>query len=1005
MQTLPFFSGEARAKHWMRIGLTAACALLCAGSSNAEVVVTSLGGGSVGTRNGLTTQALFSEPYGLALDAAGNMYVADRNNNRIRKVTAAGDKATSETSTFISTLSKPVDVAIDSDGNLLVLTSGDGRIRKYGIGGATGNLLSTNYPVLTVPLAFALDSVGNIYVTQTNGFLRKINRTNGIPLQNIVTNGFKNPEGVAVLNDGSIAVSDTGNHAIRLVNPTNGVITHLSGSASGFSGYADGTSANARFFRPHKIAKAPNGSLVVADRGNHRVRLITITGTNGIASTLYGISSNLWNASFPGWMDGGTNAHAREPVGVTVANGNVFATEVRWDLLRLVTGGSFSTSTNGGGDGGGGTNVVVIPPPSISPNSGYFPNGQTIQVNSDSGVVYFTTDGSEPTTNSSPVINGVIQWRDSLHDLSVLRVKAFNGTNSSLTTSGQTSPVNEIGIPRDLTAGPGATVVVPVVINLRPNDQLRSVQFIVEVSPLSGAPAISEQFRSLQISSNDFVRVVRPSTTTENLSVSPYSFADVRGLAVAAIGTGANFLVKPFAVVLLVAVPIPAHAQENQSYRIEVRNASGTTNGEQANLSLSLMSPRTITVRSESYLVGDSSPGGWYNAGDFGDGKLFNADVNNAFYASFGIRVPFDFTDAFDAMDVGRPGRPDSRGGDGSITAYDWQRIYRQSIGLDPNNWARTSARDADGIHTDIYQTNGNFTTAASAAKTSKVAKSVTPTPGLIWLRHAVVGAGSTINAAPGSFYSIPVYVKVTPGYSLASLQFRATMLPQGNAPEPAAINFINPIGGNFQQQPGTSPNDIVCSWSMVPSSAFVPQLQGSNLLGHVTFQVPFSAQSGQSYQLKFSHADGLTDFNTLYELENISGYVWVQSAALTPADTVSEQWKKGFFGNTNIQENEDSDNDGFSNSSEYFAGTDPTESSSRLQFSQSAWQENGESKGIILQWLTAPGKIYVVESSAAITAPVWSGLSTNVGNGESYEFIDTNVSNGSQFYRIRLQP
>src|ERR1019366_6097008 len=104
----------------------------------------------------------------------------------------------------------------------------------------------------------------------------------------------------------------------------------------------------------------------------------------------------------PGWLDGSAEfAEAREPVGVAVGNdGTIYTTEVFYHLVREVTGAAF----NGGGDGGS-TNIVVLPP-AISPNSGYYPMGQIITVanpNSSSllpSVVYYTTDGTEPTTNS-----------------------------------------------------------------------------------------------------------------------------------------------------------------------------------------------------------------------------------------------------------------------------------------------------------------------------------------------------------------------------------------------------------------------------------------------------------------------------------------------------------------------------------------------------------------------------------------------------------------------------
>jgi hypothetical protein len=121
----------------------------------------------------------------------------------------------------------------------------------------------------------------------------------------------------------------------------------------------------------------------------------------------------------------------------------------------------------------------------------------------------------------------------------------------------------------------------------------------------------------------------------------------------------------------------------------------------------------------------------------------------------------------------------------------------------------------------------------------------------------------------------------------------------------------------------------------------------------------------------------------------------------------VSDQWKTYFFGNaTNAQAdvNADPDGDGFNNLQEYQAGTNPLDAQSRLQFSHSEWRNSGAA-GIALQWLSAPGKVYIIETSPTLLNPVWSGVSTNLGDGNVQEFLHTNLNSNSRFYRVRLQP
>ncbi|MDW8311058.1 MAG: hypothetical protein RMK20_16925, partial [Verrucomicrobiales bacterium] len=161
------------------------------------------------------------------------------------------------------------------------------------------------------------------------------------------------------------------------------------------------------------------------------------------------------------------------------------------------------------------------------------------------------------------------------------------------------------------------------------------------------------------------------------------------GLIIAFVDTQANLFVSDFATVNLLALSIPPTAKEGDTYTIRVAQPSATSDGFQSKVPLSAMAARTVTVRNIPYLVGDAAPGRWYNAGDFGNGDLDNSDVNMAFKASLGVRVPFNFTDVFDAMDVFPEDLPGVVGGDGQIRFLDWQRILRRSLRRDTNTWQR----------------------------------------------------------------------------------------------------------------------------------------------------------------------------------------------------------------------------------------------------------------------------------------------------------------------------
>jgi sugar lactone lactonase YvrE len=652
IKTAPAGSPTVGSDNGSTPGLVVALALcVFATAALADIEVRTIGGGRLsasgpdhGLVDGNTLQvSQFHMPVSAAVDAAGHVYIADRDNGAIRKLDVANDRS----HTIIPGLNLPVAVAIANSDDLYVLTKGDGRTTKFdrfGIATEIGSGLSS-------PIALAIDSRTNVFVTEERGTLLRIRAKDGT--RTLVATGFNQPGGIAALDSGLLAVSDTGKNLIRFIHAESGQTVLQVGT--GEAGFQDGPPARAKFNHPQQIAKTPNGSIVVADRLNHRVRLIDLSGT---VTTVYGVAPSAWEGPLcldcepmvlPGWFDGpGEFAEAREPVGIAVSrDGKLYATEVYYHLVREITGASFTGTTTGTTD----TNVVVLPP-IISPESGFFPLGQPVTVVNQNpsalvpSAIYYTTDGSEPTTNSFQLElagdRGTIFWSSPTRDLTSLRLKAFIGPDASSEVSGVPSPVSEIGLPRDVVAGMGSTVVLPVVLNLRPNDPLKSLQFRVEITPDSpNTPMIPPTFAAMSITTNDFIRVATSdreessnSTNKTSFSFSGYLLGDTRGLAITMIGTNANFSTKNFAVVAMLSIPMPASARPGHSYRIEVVRPSGTSDGIQASVPLSAMPARRITVENVSYEVGDTARAIWYNSDTpgfgFGDGILDNADVNNA---------------------------------------------------------------------------------------------------------------------------------------------------------------------------------------------------------------------------------------------------------------------------------------------------------------------------------------------------------------------------------------
>ncbi len=1024
--------GTNRAARWILALLLGA---LTASDAFAQTTVTTIGGGPTnltgaasGFQDGNTLQiAQFNTPGGLVFDVSGRfLFLADTLNGAIRRL----DLTAGTTSTYLTGLSTPVDVAIDSNTNLYVLTQGDGLIRQYD---QFAQLIATNNAaLLTTPTALAFDGSANLYVTELGvgalaGVLKRVALSNGAVTTIVGPGTFTSPRGVEVLDSGVIAVSDTGNHVIRLVNPTAPFTVSLLSGLVGTSGTNVGTAAQSRFSSPFQLAKAGGNVLVVTDQGNHRV---VVVATNGSTSVLYGIQSNGWQTAsapgiFPGWADGlggsgpGAVAESRTPAGVVVdGSGNVFVTEQFYHVVRRASAsGSGLTGPSGVGSGGTGGSGVTLNPPSLSfsPNTGYFPAGTRIIVTSSSTNVYFTIDGTEPTTNSTAVTmssgTGTILWKNSTNDLTGLRVSAFvfSSTNSASTNvTGVPATATTIGVPAgvntNVLAGVGARVVVPVVLNLRTNDTLKSLQFRIEVSPTGAVPPpiVGAAFGALAINStNDFVPVIASSGSgVASFSTLAYTAGTTRGLSVSFLGTNANLTVSRFAVAALVSIPIPAGAAVGSTYSIDILLPSGTSDAGQTAVAIASAGSRVITVTNLAYRVGDTSPGGWYNAGDFGNGNLDNADVNNAFAAAAGLRLPFAFSDAFDAMDAFPEDTAGTVGGDGQIRFLDWQIILLRALRLNTNptlgvsttNWLRS------------WSGGARVTTTTNLIIPAALRPTALPPPGEVWNRQAAIGALPLENVAPGATVNVPVFARVAPGAQVVGLQFRALVNADNGAPglaqPPQFVSLTQLLNPGIVA--GAS-NAVAAGWNV--GQLALPALS-SNLLGFVRFTVPVAAPAGSSYTVSFANADGSPDFFTQYNFETRGASVWVGRAAPAPPSLISDEWKIAFFGSTTnplAADLADPDGDGVPNVLEYLAGTDPTSATSRVQLNPGGWRNGG--RDLAFQLLSAPGKLYVLESNTDLISPAWTPVITNLGDGNLKEFIQTVTPGGPRYYRLRVLP
>jgi trimeric autotransporter adhesin len=320
---------------------------------------------------GLATSAGLHTPVGVAVDASGNIYIADRYDNRIRMVTkstgiittVAGDGTDGYTGdgglATSARLYYPSDVALDASGNIYIADSANHRIRmvtkstgiittvagdgQYGYTGDGGLATSA---VMNFPIDIALDASGNIFIADFYDHrIRMVTKSTGIittvagdgtggytgDYGPATSAGLNNPSGVAVDASGNIYIADYYNHRIRMVTKSDGIITTVAGDGTkGYKGDG-GLATSARLDFPQGVVVDASGNIYIADSFNHRIRMVT--KSDGIITTVAGGGTQGYKG------DGGlaTSAHLYVPQGVIVdASGNIYIADSANSRVRLV---------------------------------------------------------------------------------------------------------------------------------------------------------------------------------------------------------------------------------------------------------------------------------------------------------------------------------------------------------------------------------------------------------------------------------------------------------------------------------------------------------------------------------------------------------------------------------------------------------------------------------------------------------------------------------------------
>lgn len=447
--------------------------------NTAGIITTIAGGGpSLGDGGPATVASLGA--VGVTLDAAGNIYIADDHNRRIRKVNSLGVITTiagggssivnSGPATAISLLGLS-SVQVDASGNVYLVEKGYYRVRKVNTVGFMSILAGTgsstfsgdggpaSAAALNNPVDIAIDGAGNVYIADKgNNRIRKVNAAgdistiagNGIPLYGCggdvaspLLAQFSSPGEMTTDGIGNLYMSDPNCHLVRKIDVGGNVITVAGSGIVGYSG--DGGAATAAAFTsPAGLAADRNGNLYIADAGTNHIRRVSAAGS---ISTVAGGGTG-------GLGDGGPATTAMITAnGIAVDNsGNIFIADPGNDRIRkvdAVTGIITTVAGNGSatisGDGGPATAAGVKDPTAVAVDKmgNIFIAGNPIRKVDPSGIISsLPLNGTKLTVDTMGNIyvpgNSVIKRLDIYNYVSVIAgtgVVGYTGDNGPATAA------------------------------------------------------------------------------------------------------------------------------------------------------------------------------------------------------------------------------------------------------------------------------------------------------------------------------------------------------------------------------------------------------------------------------------------------------------------------------------------------------------------------------------------------------------------------------------------
>lgn len=319
--------------------------------------------GDHGLADSLTARsARFFRPSDMAIDGSENIFIVDSGNNAIRKMTVAGAVSTiagtgeaghTDARGRLASFSNPFGIALDASGNLYITDSSNYTVRKMvsatgeistiaGQAGTKGGVdSSAGLPLFRRPFGTVVAHDGTVYVVDSgNHAIRKITTDGTVSTfaGQIGAKGsadgaglsarFNHPSGITIAPDGNFYVADSQNHTIRMITPT-GVVSTIAGQA-GILGAVDGIGGIASFYNPFALVVDGSGNLFVTDVNNHTIRKINLASR--AVSTIAG------KAGVSGHIDGpAALARFNLPWGLAMdSRGNIYVADSSNHAIRKI---------------------------------------------------------------------------------------------------------------------------------------------------------------------------------------------------------------------------------------------------------------------------------------------------------------------------------------------------------------------------------------------------------------------------------------------------------------------------------------------------------------------------------------------------------------------------------------------------------------------------------------------------------------------------------------------